>query len=82
MGYPSFRKSLADMADESYVHEGGLPKPEGVGSELADTLIRLLDTADVFGIDLGFEYERKVAYNRTRSFQHGGRTLTDVPASA
>lgn len=124
---------------------GRLPKPEGVGSELADVLIRLLDTGDVFGIpvfdadfeladvvpldsprwaktfgddmawlhqliaavpaqrelivpgawfpalpqilrglvavaerydiDLTAEYERKVAYNSTRSFQHGGRTL-------
>lgn len=112
------------------------PKPEGVGSELADVLIRLLDMCDVFGvvvsgyerhedvramdvrpldlvsfgdwitalhvyiskaaerrsdlplvlrmlvtmtryygIDLTAEVERKIAYNRTRSFQHGGRTL-------
>lgn len=53
----------------------GLPKPEGFGSELADVLIRLLDTADAFGIDLGAEYHRKMAYNRTRSFRHGGRAL-------
>ncbi len=121
-------------------------KPEGVGSELADVLIRLLDTGDVFGfevadrdselddvadldprisdpklpnlvtfgdhmawldrrinkmwtdtsiapawmlralvtvareygIDLNFEYERKIAYNRTREYQHGGRTLSEV----
>lgn len=51
------------------------PKPEGVGSELADVLIRLLDMADVFGIDLEAEYRRKIAYNRGREFQHGGRTL-------
>jgi NTP pyrophosphatase (non-canonical NTP hydrolase) len=112
-------------------------KPEGVGSELADVLIRLLDMCDVFGVDvremsvadsdasgmdsfgdhlawlhylianliepeddgasanyrasetlqalrvvadryginLNAEYERKIAFNRTRSFQHGGRTL-------
>jgi NTP pyrophosphatase (non-canonical NTP hydrolase) len=118
----------------------GRPKPQGVGSELADVLIRLLDTADVFGIevrvmpitdcdasgmesfgdhlawlhylianliepeddgasanyrisetlqalhvvaerygiDLPAEYERKIAYNRTRSFQHGGRTVSDA----
>ncbi|MFI5938024.1 hypothetical protein [Actinoplanes sp. NPDC051494] len=118
-------------------------KPEGVGSELADVLIRLLDMCDVFGltpidmdmeladvapipltpgsfgdhmallhfhaaqivltwrtvdqllstflralvtvaevygIDLTAEYERKIAYNRTRSFQHGGRTLTGTGA--
>lgn len=53
-------------------------KPEGVGSELADVLIRLLDTCDVFGIDLTAEYERKVTFNRTRPYQHGGRTLADT----
>jgi NTP pyrophosphatase (non-canonical NTP hydrolase) len=52
-----------------------LPKPAGVGSEFADLLIRLVDMADVFGINLEAEYRRKVAYNRTRSYQHGGRTL-------
>lgn len=130
----------------SAVHESQYAriKPEGVGSELADMLIRLLDMCDAlgivvfdmdmelddvagsaygdhlqgfgenlawlheeisdmwamrswktrgnfppqvlralvavarkFGIDLTAEYERKVAYNRTRAFQHGGRTLAD-----
>lgn len=116
-------------------------KPEGVGSELADVLIRLLDTCDLFGLNLetdfelgdiasmerptklvtfgdhlawlhggihemgsrrGWvtheqyavfalrmlvtvareyrvkledEYERKIAYNRTRPHRHGGRAL-------
>lgn len=54
-----------------------LPKPEGIGSEFADVLIRLLDTCDVYGIDLETEYVRKIAYNRTRPYQHGGRTLVD-----
>lgn len=126
--------------------EHGPSKPEGVGSELADLVIRLFDTADVqghyldpdlldfeladiapltgpvffhtpvtlvtfgdhmaalhrqidrywdtsdlprllralvtvaekFGIDLTFEYERKIAYNRTREYQHGGRTLSEA----
>jgi NTP pyrophosphatase (non-canonical NTP hydrolase) len=53
----------------------GLPKPEGVGSELADVFIRLLDMCDVYGIDLEFEYRRKLEYNKTRPYQHGGRTL-------
>jgi NTP pyrophosphatase (non-canonical NTP hydrolase) len=53
-------------------------KPEGVGSELADTVIRLLDMADVFGIDLEAEIVRKIAYNATRPYQHGGRTLADA----
>lgn len=51
-------------------------KPEGVGSEMADVLIRLLDTCDVYGIDLAAEFQRKIAYNRTRPYQHGGRTLS------
>lgn len=50
-------------------------KPEGIGSEAADVFIRLLDMCDVFGIDLYNEYTRKMKYNYTRPFRHGGRTL-------
>jgi hypothetical protein len=135
---------LADAtksARDEYLPPGQPAKPEGVGSELADTVIRLLDMCDVFGvpldpdlklgdiesldidvpgpsptfgdlvtwlhvkvskmaidpmrtgavqaralcalvtvarrfdIDLEFEVTRKIAYNKTRPFQHGGRTL-------
>ena len=52
-----------------------LPKPEGVGSELADVLIRLLDECDRQGIDLQAEFDRKLAYNATRGYKHGGRSL-------
>lgn len=47
------------------------PKPESVGSEMADVLIRLLDDAERFGVDLVFEFERKMAYNATRPYRHG-----------
>jgi NTP pyrophosphatase (non-canonical NTP hydrolase) len=60
------------------VSAGRVPKPEGVGSEFADVLIRLLDVSDIYGIDLPAEYERKMAFNRTRPYQHGGRTLSEV----
>lgn len=53
-------------------------KPEGVGSEFADVLIRLLDTCDVYGIDLAAEFDRKIAFNATRPYQHGGRTLANA----
>jgi NTP pyrophosphatase (non-canonical NTP hydrolase) len=46
-------------------------KPEGFGSEVADVFIRLLDTCERRGIDLLAEYERKMAYNRTRPYKHG-----------
>lgn len=62
-----------DLDDE--LQERINPKPEGVGSEFADVLIRLLSSCDQHGIDLVAEYERKVAYNRTREFRHGGKKL-------
>lgn len=52
-----------------------LPKPEGYGSELADVLIRLLDQCTRHGVDLAGEFERKLAYNRTREYRHGGRRV-------
>lgn len=52
-----------------------IPKPEGAGSEAADVLIRLLDECDRQGIDLAWEYRRKIAHNRTRGYKHGGRSL-------
>jgi NTP pyrophosphatase (non-canonical NTP hydrolase) len=64
------RWGLADATEE----EDG-SKPEGVGSEFADILIRLLHYAETHGIDLEAEYERKMAYNRTREYRHGGRAM-------
>lgn len=52
-----------------------LAKPEGVGSEAADILIRLLDTCERYGIDLDHEFERKIAFNATRGHRHGGKRL-------
>lgn len=48
-------------------------KPEGVGSECADVLIRLLDTCKRYDIDLAHEFRRKLAYNATRGYKHGGK---------
>jgi NTP pyrophosphatase (non-canonical NTP hydrolase) len=53
----------------------GPMKPEGVGSEFADILIRLLDSAERHGIDLEAEYQRKLAHNRTRGYRHGGKRV-------
>lgn len=56
-------------------HTTDTGKPDDVASELADVLIRLLDTCEVYGVDLEWEYERKMAYNWTRDFRHGGKRL-------
>ena len=50
-----------------------LRKPEGVPSELADVVIRALDCADLFGIDLQAIIREKIEYNRTRGYRHGGK---------
>lgn len=50
-------------------------KPLGVGSEMADILVRLLDTCERYDIDLGAEFRRKLAYNATRPHRHGGKAL-------
>lgn len=47
----------ATTADDpgSYPGEPHLPKPEGVGSEFADILIRLLDDCEQYNVDLAAE---------------------------
>lgn len=50
-----------------------LYKPEGVPSELADTVIRIFDFCYTEKIDLGQIIAEKLAYNRTREQMHGGK---------
>lgn len=50
-------------------------KPEGVASEFADVLVRLLHYSANHGIDLEAEFDRKMAYNEGRPWRHGGRAL-------
>ncbi len=67
-----------DCSDQTGTRQAGFPKyvkPEGVGSEAADVLIRLLDTCWRWEIDLGAEFERKLAYNAKRGHRHGGKHL-------
>lgn len=62
---PTYREFLMDQP----------LKPEGVASEFADVLIRLLHYSNVHGFDLEAEFERKMRYNETRAWRHGGRAL-------
>lgn len=54
---------------------GSGAKPEGFGSEAADVLVRLLDTCKRRGVDLAFEFERKLEYNKGRGYRHGGKSI-------
>jgi NTP pyrophosphatase (non-canonical NTP hydrolase) len=72
----AYRSNGLDDMTNIWDSDGTAPqKPEGVGSELADILIRLLDTCHRYDIDLEAEYTRKIAFNRTRGYRHGGKRL-------
>jgi NTP pyrophosphatase (non-canonical NTP hydrolase) len=59
-----------DPAD-NHISTGG--KPEGPAVELADLIIRALDYAYMFGIDIEELVRTKMAYNATREYRHGKR---------
>lgn len=84
MTEPAVHKAGCDLADhrvygmplpEPDCTCGALPKPEGVASEFADIFIRLLHYSAVHEIDLIGETRRKMEYNATREYRHGGQKL-------
>ncbi|MDP2735513.1 MAG: hypothetical protein Q8P12_04860 [bacterium] len=68
-----------ERVDQFRIFEGSawgcLAKPEGVAAELADLIIRVLDTAQQDGIDLVKAIREKMEFNATRPFRHGGKRL-------
>lgn len=48
-------------------------KPEGIPVELADILIRVLDLAEIYEIDLADAVKIKQDFNRTRPYRHGDK---------
>lgn len=78
IGYKMSDGTKADFPkggpDDMVLSTISIGKPLGVASELADVLVRLLDTADRCGVDLVAEFEAKVRYNATRGYKHGGKT--------
>jgi NTP pyrophosphatase (non-canonical NTP hydrolase) len=52
-----------------------IKKPEGIPSEMADIVIRVMDYCGYAGIDLEKAIAEKMEYNRTRPFKHGGKTI-------
>lgn len=58
---------------DTYIGAGG--KPEGLWVEMADAVIRILDLAGAFGVDLEHVIEVKHEYNKTRSHRHGGKAI-------
>lgn len=56
---------------EIWLGYGG--KPEGLGAELADVVIRIGDLCGEMGIDLEAAVAQKMAFNATRPKRHGGK---------
>lgn len=61
------------VTDERYVGARGTfpQKPEGIPSELADVLIRVLDLCGAHELDIERVVREKMNYNRSRPFKHG-----------
>ncbi len=59
--------------NQTFYGEGG--KPEGIPSELADTVIRIFDACGKYGIDLEKAIREKMDYNKTRGYKHGGKVI-------
>lgn len=63
--------------DEQYLNGGPGKelKPEGIPSEMADVLIRILHVMGRKKVPLGTVVKGKLAYNATRGHRHGGRSF-------
>ncbi len=57
--------------NETYYEEDG--KPNGVPSELADVVIRILDFCESKKIDLENIIIEKMEYNESRPYKHGNK---------
>jgi len=71
--YEEFR-SHKDF-DEVYFNPEKPGKPEGIPTELADCVIRIIDWFGAMGIDLQSILEQKHTYNQTRAYRHGNRKV-------
>jgi hypothetical protein len=75
LGHSEFSEALEAYRDKAWSETREDGKPVGVGPELADTIIRVLDMCDIWHIDINYEIERVLTYGWTRPYRHGGRQL-------
>jgi NTP pyrophosphatase (non-canonical NTP hydrolase) len=73
--WESYRKqTLNDLCDKAdKMQEAGLEPLTSIEEEMADIVIRALDTAVEHRVDIGRAVRLKNAFNKTRAFRHGGK---------
>jgi len=59
--------------DPQVLYYGPDGKPEGVGPELADVIMRVAECAAAWNIDLDEMVRIKNDFNKSRPFKHGGK---------
>ena len=75
IGFPATSVSSQCSITSPYEGTPCVMKPEGIPTEMADEVIRVMDFCEKFGIDLAKEIVRKNAYNKTRGYRHGGKVV-------
>jgi NTP pyrophosphatase (non-canonical NTP hydrolase) len=66
--------SEVSEALEAY-RAGFAPHTIEVPSELADIIIRVMDLCGLYGIDIDKAVKKKLQYNESRSYRHGGKVV-------
>lgn len=72
----------SELSEALEEHRNGKPlvywennKMEGIATELADCIIRIMDYAGSEGIDLEKVILEKHEFNKSRSYKHGGKKI-------
>ena len=71
--FPQYESCMRDINTIEDWKSG--EKPEGIGVELADCVIRILDFCAADNIDINALVNAKHEYNKNRLFKHGGKLL-------
>lgn len=50
-------------------------KPNGIPTELADVIIRVLDMCGYYNINIGEAIVNKAKYNKSRPYRHGNKVI-------
>jgi NTP pyrophosphatase (non-canonical NTP hydrolase) len=71
----AFEEYRAGRGGNETYYKDGSNKPEGIPSEMADILIRVLDTCYRHEIDIEAMLTEKLTNNRNRGYRHGGKIV-------